>query len=446
MKRLSLRLRLAIAGAVAVILALGLAAAGLTALFGTHVERRATAELSVHLDQVLAGLDQQGDGLTVTPPPADPRFQQPYGGLYWQVETKDQVLRSRSLWDYQLSLPSTAEEEHQPRSFRLSGPDDNELLVLERHVTLPERLGSRPARVVVAMNAGQLAAAQQAFLTDLAPFLALLAFFLIAAQAAQQLVGLRPLRRLGARVAALRAGQATRMGTDWPQEVQPLADELDALLEKREADITKARARAGDLAHGLKTPLQALLGEAQRLRTGGATRAAQDIEEVARAMQRHVDRELLRARTAERARNAQAEVTETTRGIVSVLRRSPDGASIEWTLDIAPQLHARIDTGDLAEALGALAENAAQHASTRVNLSGRLIGDRVEIAIRDDGPGIPQARLETLTARGARLDENNKGSGFGLAIASEIAEAAGGRLVLENLSQGLEARLVLPRA
>ncbi|WP_026988626.1 sensor histidine kinase [Fodinicurvata fenggangensis] len=446
MKRLSLRLRLAIAGAVAVILALGLAAAGLTTLFGTHVERRATAELSVQLDQVLAGLGQQDGNLTVTPPPADPRFQQPYGGLYWQVETNGQVLRSRSLWDYELSLPSTDQPDHQPHSLRLTGPDDTQLLVFERRVTLPERLGNQPVRVAVAMDAGQLESAQRAFMTDLAPFLALLALFLIAAQAVQLLVGLRPLRWLGTRIAALRSGQATRMGTDWPQEVQPLADELDALLEKREADISKARARAGDLAHGLKTPLQALLGEAGRLRTSGSPRAAEDIEEVARAMQRHVDRELLRARAAARAREARADVAETTRGIISVLKRSPDGAGVAWSLDIAPTLHARIDSSDLAEALGALAENAARHASSRVNLSGRALDDRIEITIRDDGPGIPPAQIETLTTRGRRLDESARSNGFGLAIASEIADAAGGSLVLENRAQGLEARLELPRA
>ena len=71
---------------------------------------------------------------------------------------------------------------------------------------------------------------------------------------------------------------------------------------------------------------------------------------------------------------------------------------------------------------------------------------RVAITIADDGPGIPEAELARLTARGARLDLGGPGAGLGLAIASEIAEAAGGSLALENAPAGLDAMLRLPAA
>lgn len=444
MTRVSLRLRLMVAGAVAVTAALGLAAAGLAALFSTHVERRAAAELTVQLDQVLASLVREGDVLALAVPPADPRFEKPYGGLYWQIESSGRLLRSRSLWDYVLPLPSDALARGETHAHELAGPAGETLLALERSVTLPARLGNVAARAVVAVDKAGLDAAKRAFLVDMAPYLLLLGTALVAAGWLQITVGLRPLRDLGARVAALRAGHATRLENGFPKEVQPLASELDGLLAAREADIERARARAGDLAHGLKTPLQALLGEAGRLRARGLAEVAGGIEEIARTMQRHVDRELARARLAGRARHAGSDLAGVARRIVAVLRRTPEGARLAWQVAVADGLRAAIDPADLSEALGALAENAARHARGLVRLEAARLADRLELTVRDDGPGIPPDRLVEMTARGTRLDAG--GTGLGLAIAREIAEAAGGGLVLENGHPGLAARLVLPAA
>ncbi|MEE4119918.1 MAG: HAMP domain-containing sensor histidine kinase [Paracoccaceae bacterium] len=445
---LSLRLRLVLAGAVAVILALGLAAAGLSALFATHVERRAMAELSVQLDQVLAGLARAGDGLTVATPPADPRFARPYGGLYWQIETGGQLLRSRSLWDRALALPPDALADGQVHAHRIEGPEGAELLTLERSVTLPARLGGGTARAAVAMEAAELSAARRAFMADMAPYLALLALALIGAGWAQVAVGLRPLRAVGERVGALRGGRAARMGTDWPREVSPLAAEIDALLEAREGEIRRAQARAADLAHGLKTPLQALMGEAGRLRTAGSEQAARGIEDVAGAMRRTVDRELARARTAARAGGDRADVARVAARIVSVLRRTPDGARLDWEMAVPEGLAATLDAADLAEALGALAENAARHAASRVRIAASAEGDTLRLTVSDDGPGIPEGRRTALTNRFASAEtagpEETPGHGLGLAIAAEIAEAAGGHLALADAAPGLSASLSLP--
>ncbi|MBB4301327.1 signal transduction histidine kinase [Rhodobium orientis] len=445
MRRLSLRLRLVLAGAVAVVVALALAAAGLVALFGTHVERRAMAELSVQLDQVLSGLALRDGALVLATPPADPRFSKPYAGLYWQISADGRLLRSRSLWDAELPLPQDDLADGQVHRHDLAGPSGETLLTLERSVTLPARLGGGPARAAVAMDARELEAAEQAFLADIIPYLALLALVLIAAGWVQMAVGLRPLASLGRRVTELRSGAARRMGADWPLEVRPLAGEIDALLDAREADLARARARAGDLAHGLKTPLQALLGEAERLRARGEIEAAEDIDQVVRSMQRHVERELVRARAAAHAFKARADVAKAVERIVAVLRRTPDGGRLDWRIDVAPGLAVALDEGDFSEALGALAENAARFAAGVVAIEAVVDGDMVRLSLCDDGPGIPQARLQEMTARGRRLDEAGGGSGLGLAIASEIAEAAGGGLTLVNSSPGLEARLVMPR-
>ena len=445
MSRVSLRLRLALAGAAAVLLSLGLAAAGLAALFGAHVERRAIAELSVQLDQVIAGLARDAYGrLSLARPPADPRFARPLGGLYWQIDGPEGPLRSRSLWDTTLPLPADALPTGAAHAHRLPGPAGGTLLVLERRVTLPERLGAPQVRAAVAMDAAELSAARDAFLRDLAPYLALLALVLSLAGWVQVTVGLRPLSTVGGRVAAVRSGRARRLGSDFPAEVHPLAAEVDALIAARERDVERARARAGDLAHGLKTPLQALLGEAGRLRQKGEAGAADSLEDLARTMQRHLDRELARTRLAARAGAAQADLAETARRVASVVQRTPAGARLEWHLDVPNGLVAALDPGDLTEALGALVENAARHADSEVRILAAGADGTVRLTVRDDGAGIPPDRIEALTQRGARADERR--TGLGLAIAREIAEAAGGSLRLANAAPGLAADLRLPAA
>ncbi len=441
---MSLRRRLALAGAAAILLALSLAGLGLAHLFSAHVERRAVAEMGVQLDQVLAGLERGADGLQPARPPADPRFSQPYGGLYWQIEEGGRVQRSRSLWDTAIDLPDDTLRDGAVHVHHLSGPSGEKLLVLERSITLPVRLGGGTVRAAVAMNASELVVARRDFMADLAPYMGLLALALITAGWAQLSIGLRPLRDLGARIAALRTGLAARMGEDWPMELQPVATEIDDLLAAREAETERAGKRAADLAHGLKTPLQALMGEAARLRDQGALDQAEGIEDTARAMRRTVDRELARARTAARALDAQCDPALVADRLIAVLRRTPDGAELNWQQEIPPGVSVALHDADLAEAMGALLENAARHAQGRVTLSAEPDGDRLSVSIADDGPGMPQTQRDAHLRRQARADET--GSGLGLSIASEIAEAAGGLLMLDTAGPGLTATLVLPRA
>lgn len=444
MSGISLRLRLALVGACAVIVALGAAGLALALLFGEHVERRAAAEMQVQLDQVLASLAMGPDGLAAATPPADPRFARPYGGLYWQIDVDGRALRSRSLWDQPLALPEEPATGGEARLHQIAGPEGTRLLVLERTVKLPGKLGGGEARAAVAMDRAELVAARAAFVRDLAPYLAALALALIAAQVAQLAYGLRPLGRIHERVAALRAGRAKRMGEAWPTEMRPLAGEIDALLAAREADITRARTRAGDLAHGLKTPLQALLGEAERLRHGGDMPAAATIKEIAGTMRAHVERELARARAAAVGRNANADVAAAVGRIRAVLSRTPDGRRLRWHIAVPDGLAAAIDPADLAEALGALMENAARHARSAVAIEARKEAGRVRITIRDDGPGVPEERLAEIGRRGLRLDERLPGDGLGIAIATEIVGAAKGLIDLQNGPEGLEAVLHLP--
>ena len=264
----SLRLRLFLAGVVAVLIALGLSAFGLVLLFERHVERRMAADLTVVLDDLVSGLDRDAEGqLQVSEEPGDPRFDRPLSGLYWQVarEPNRVVARSRSLWDFELPLPTDKLSESAVHQHRIAGPRGTSLLAVERRVVLPARLGGGAVRVVVARDVADLSELTRNFGTDLAPFLVIIALLLIGAFGAQVAVGLAPLKAVRARLAAIRSGAAERLGSALPEEVQPLAGEIDALLDARDKQVSLARARAADLAHGLKTPLQVLAGGVERL-------------------------------------------------------------------------------------------------------------------------------------------------------------------------------------
>ena len=429
----SLRLRLVLAGGAAVLVSLTIAAIGLALLFERHVERRAVEEMSADLDQLAAGLERDATGvLEVAAPPADQRYRQPLSGRYWEILTPDGPLTSRSLWDTPLALPPEAGATGELRQYPLVGPEGEELLVIERRLLLPERAGGTTVRAAVAMDRAELRVASRDFLRDLAPYLGLLAATLIAAGWAQVAVGLKPLKAVGARVAAVRSGAAARLGGDFPDEVRPLAAEVDELIAAREADIAGARARAADLAHGLKTPLQALFGEARLLAARGEGEAAEGIEEVVTAMRRHVDRELSRARIATAGRTATCDARAVIDRVLAVLRRTPSGAMIDWRQRGTEGLALRIEADDLTEALGAVLENAGAHARSEVEIAAARDGAMVEIRIRDNGPGVAEPHLAELAVRGIRLDAKGPGAGLGLAIATEICAAAGGSLSLRN--------------
>src|SRR6185503_16570950 len=86
---------------------------------------------------------------------------------------------------------------------------------------------------------------------------------------AQVKKGLASFNELRARLFGLREGRDARLAGAYPAEVEPLVDELNALLGDREQRVTRALTKAGDLAHGLKTPLTLLNQQAERARAEG---------------------------------------------------------------------------------------------------------------------------------------------------------------------------------
>lgn len=438
MRRGSLRVRLFLAGAISILAALALSSVGLSYLFERHAERRVVSELTVFLDQLVAALDRDTSGsLIVSGGPSDPRFARPLSGLYWQVWAGATVLRSRSLWDTDLKQPAGMATGAIGR-FHLAGPRETDLIAVGRFVKLPPRLGGDRVGAVVALDSTEIVDQRRAFTADLLPYLLVIGLFLMVAAYAQITVGLRPLAAVRDRLTAIRQGTSRRLGEEFPDEIRPLVAEVDALLEAREVQLEKALARAGDLAHGLKTPLQVLSGDIERLRGRGEETIADDIEQVAASMRRHVDRELVRARTATGSLHARAAVAEVVERVLAVVSRTPAAERLDFSSDVPVSLVAQIDAEDLAEALGNLVENAARYARSMIAVRAVSEDGRVRIRVVDDGPGIPTERLAQALARGGRLDELGEGAGLGLAIVRDIAEAWNGQLEISSSPTGLD--------
>jgi len=437
MRRKSLRLRLLIASVISIAVALAIAGFGLSALFERHVERRAKAELATYTHQLAASLAiDEGGAITLSRTLADPRFDQAFSGLYWQLQEEggNPLLRSRSLWDHILPLPTDSLLPGNVHNHTLLGPQDANLMVQEQLVIYSRPSGKRAIRIVVALDRQEIAEASEEFAEEMIPALALLAFVLTVAAWLQVSVGLRPLEAVRRGVNAIRSRHRRRLEGGFPDEVMPLVSEVNDLLEAQESAIERARKRAGDLAHGLKTPLTVLAGDARKLRDRGEGEIAGEIEDLARSMQHHIDRELTRTRIAQEVgrEKLEADLGAVVGKLVATLRRTPRGEALAWALTLPEGLKVAIEPADLAEVAGNLLENAVKWGKSRVRVSARQDGGTAILLIVDDGEGVPDELMAALGRRGARLDEQVPGTGLGLAIAKEILEAYDGNLELSN--------------
>jgi signal transduction histidine kinase len=436
-----LRLRLIAGGIGAILVALTIAGGGLVLLFERHVARTLASDLDVHLEQLLAGVDVDSQGnIVLTQPPVDPRFADPLSGLYWQLgDDRGLLLRSRSLWDTTMMLPVDQPASGEAHQHEIPGPGGARLLVAERVVAVTAGDRKVSVRLAVAIDLARVSAAASAFATDLATALGVLASVLAIATSIQVGLGLRPLAALRRGVADIRDGRSSHLPSAAPAEVQPLVEEVNALIDAQEREIERSRSRAADLAHGLKTPLAALAADATRLHERGEHTVAQDIEAVGEAMSRHVDRELARARVRGHLRHTSSFSTELAplvRSLIATLARTVDGARVTFEPEIADDIRVPLDRADLAEVLGNLLENATRHATARVRVSTEPGSIGPSITIEDDGKGISPPDLSRVLERGTRLDERGKGAGLGLAIVQDVLDAYDWQLVLAASSLG----------
>ena len=258
---------------------------------------------------------------------------------------------------------------------------------------------------------------------------------------------LRPFRQLRRQLISVRAGADRQLEGSYPAEVQPLVDDLNALLEQREMAVKRAVATAGDLAHGLKTPLALLAQEADRLEADGNQALAESIGQQVRRMSRQVNYHLARARAAasSSAGSARCPLAPCAEGLVRALGKLYARRELRISSEIGGDLDVRVRREDLDEILGNILDNACKWAKSRVALTACRIHASVSVTVDDDGPGLTENLRSVVLGRGVRLDETAPGSGLGLAIVRDLLELYGGSISLEaSPLGGLRVRISLP--
>jgi signal transduction histidine kinase len=258
---------------------------------------------------------------------------------------------------------------------------------------------------------------------------------------------LLPIDNIRRRLSDVQKGVEARLHGSYPAEVQPLVDDLNALLEHRERAVGRAVSKAGDLAHGLKTPLAVLSQEAERAAEAGQAELAARVGQQVERMRRQIDYHLAHARAAGSgaASGGRAAVAASVDGIARTLERLYAERGLTFEVRVAAAHVVRGQREDLDEMLGNLMDNACKWARSRVTVSSGLDGAQIAIEVDDDGPGLDAAMLDAVMRRGVRADEAVPGSGLGLAIVRDLAELYGGAIALDSApTGGLRARLTLP--
>ncbi len=445
----SLRWRLVLLSLAVILPALALLAWQLSHDFETSVEARVHRELENHLNQLAGKVRITPEGkLVLTGKLSNPRFQLPLSGLYWQININGKpLMRSRSLWDSQLRLSNAMLKRDGVHEYALKGPRGEELYTLVRGVWLePPAPAANPAvsqdatgnaadakRYIfaLAIGHGEISRAVSAFNRQLYLGLTLLTILLLAAVAAQIIWGLKPLTRLRRQLESVRHGEKNRLDAPGVAELRPLTDELNALLQAQEKTISDARARAANLAHGMKTPLAVLAARARDLRQRGMEEEARDMEDQIRQLDRHIGHELARSKIhgGAAARTPFTDPACPLDGIIRALR--PVNEAIEWRMEIARSIRLPMEEGDFMELAGNILENAAKWARAEVRVQiYEDVSSRMCMVVEDDGPGAPPERFSDIVRRGVRLDESVRGNGLGLAIVSDILASYGYHLRL----------------
>lgn len=432
----SLRIRLNVLAAVAILMALIFANVGLNWMFVEHIEHRESLSLQSKSRELLASLTIAADGRPeILNYPTDNRFNEPAGGLYWQVSTGEGRIYSPSLWDRSLPVGENVSSNFW-KVTRVPDVYGHNLLLIERTVWLEQN--DQKAIVQLAVNDDVLLQVQQEFKTQMIASLAILWGVLMLASWVQISVGLKPLARLHSELDILRRNSNARLSDSHPNEIKPLIHAINNLVEVREVDLDRARRRAADLAHSLKTPLSALSAQSRRAREAGAMDAADGLDRTIATATATLETELARARAAS-VRNSKSEASDirkSVEGLIAVIERTDAGASKVFDVAIAEAFSVPIASIDVSEVLGALIENASRHARRIVSVRAHTENEVVSISVDDDGPGIEPELIQSVFGRGIRLDEEGAGHGFGLSIVKGMMDATAGDIMLSKSELG----------
>ena len=353
----------------------------------------------------------------------NPIYKRPFSGHYYIIYFADgSIQNSRSLWDQTLELQTVAPGA--VSQWHASGPSDQKLLVWARHY---QKQG-HAFTLVVAEDLTPLDSHLSLFQWTFAGLaLAVLSILLVV----QHYVIRRSFKSLDivrSEIQSLEQGEIAALSQDVPDEILPLVQEFNRLLELLAQRLERSRNSLGNLAHVLKGPLNLLVQylDSKELDECPALKAQMQTQQ--ERIQKLMERELKRARLAGSSSpgyrfNAQQELPD----LIEVLKQIHHKHPLNIQYQVTADTPAFGDREDMLELMGNVLDNACKWASSKVccTVSG---SDVIKITIEDDGPGRSEQEIEQLAQRGVRLDETVEGDGLGLAITKDIVKLYNGKI------------------
>ncbi|HWD29269.1 MAG TPA: sensor histidine kinase [Rhizomicrobium sp.] len=447
----SLAGRLIAAAAVWTVFALVAGGLILSSAFRSSVQEDFDAGLRTDLTALVAAAGHDASGtILLDPRYLSSKYQRAYSGDYWQISpaASGRALISHSLLDKDIAFATPPAIHDGVASGYGDGPDGQRLRILSRQIEFPIDATAKPDDnrayfLYVAADTSELDRRITQFNGTLIWSFVILGAGLVIAVFLQVRIGLQPLRRVTLALHRIRAGQARRLEGSFPSEIEPLASELNGLIEHSAEVVGRARSYVSNLAHFLKTPLTVLSSEAAAHPGPLADAVSRQVV----TMRRQVDHYLARARAAGAldVLGNKTPVGAVLDDLARTLRRIHRDSGIAIDVVCPPGLSFRGERQDLEEMAGNLIDNACKWAKARVRVTAAPGGATFRLAIEDDGAGLTPEERTQVGERGERLDESVPGTGLGLAIVRDIAKLYGGALDLDSSALGgLEARLTLP--
>jgi signal transduction histidine kinase len=409
-----------------------------------HTAQHYDAHVAMHFEELTSASYFTKNGkFQLAFNPSDPRYSELSSGWYWEVQQAGKSLqRSLSLGERSLSLEGILPT-NDIRIYEISGPRNEDLRV---HVVEMEiDPNHEPLVYIASAPLGGIKEDVVEYSNHIILSFAALGLGLMFAVVLQVRVALKPLQAISTRISDIRAGKAKKMPRDQLEDVRPLVDELNNLLDHNATLVKRARNQLGDLAHSVKNPLTVINNAAQDMSDEQKELVLQQTKDISRS----VDHYLSRARTygTEKVLGSRYSIRTAAEDLVYAMQRIYQERNLDFDLTPLRGCWFKGEGQDLEEMLGNLLDNACKWAKSQVRIGCSTSDDRLEILVEDDGPGIADEEYENVMRRGRRLDESKPGHGQGLGIVKDICALYGGQLKLSRSEMGgLQAKLELPSA
>ena len=386
------------------------------------------------------------DGITVVSTIGDPRYFQPYSGWYWQINDGAKTLaRSRSMWDQVFTIDkrliggrSQFVSQVQSNDNQVKKIEKKKLHIIQREISFPGYKNT--VTFTVSGDTQEYQDNIKKFDNTLSTILIALGVGLMFAVFLQVNFGLLPLNKIKTALFKIRNGDEKNLQDPYPLEVQPLATEINNLLEHNEKIIERAKTHVGNLAHVLKTPLAVVSNEID-----GKDKILLNQVQL---MKRQIDRYLKKAHldSVGKVTKEKINIIELSKKMIGIFLKLYPSKDIQMSSNLEKG-YVLSSFEDMEEVIGNIVENSCKWAGKRVLLEIKESNDNnIHMVFSDDGPGLPQDKMKKVFARGFRLDEQTPGTGLGLNIVKDIVETTKGKVWLTKSSElgGLEVNIKLP--